>query len=107
MVPAAAFVQKRFGKRFILIDPPRRHSEDLTAIADLPLHSRRHYFAQCLLPDPVVLTTRKGRERRIHCPPSWYATSVTAATETPGPDADGVIHCLSCGQPVPAAGVPG
>jgi uncharacterized LabA/DUF88 family protein len=71
LIPAIDYVRQRFGKRFILLDPPRRHSDELAEIADIHLHSREHWLRQCQLPDPVEYTTRKGRIRRIHRPESW------------------------------------
>lgn len=98
LLPAVSYVQARFGKRFILIDPPRRHSDELATIANQHLHSRKHYFGQSQLPDPVEYTTRRGRVKRIHRPASWLTAQV--AESVSAPDDDGVVHCLSCGQTV-------
>jgi hypothetical protein len=99
LFPAISYVQQRFKKRFILIDSPRRHSDQLAAVADQHLHSRKHYFAQCQLPDPVEYSGTRGRVKRIHCPPSWYSAEVAGSLSEP--DDDGVVYCLSCGQARP------
>lgn len=98
LIPAVSYVQRRFRKRFLLIDPPRRHSDELAEIADAHLHSREYYYRQSQLPDPVEYVTKKGRTRRIHRPPSW-STSATAPPFSE-PDDEGVVHCVVCCQPL-------
>jgi uncharacterized LabA/DUF88 family protein len=98
LAPAVTLSQERFRKGFILLDPPRRHSDDLAALADVHVHSRQSYLAQSQLPDPFVYTTRRGAARRIACPPTWRTNARTPTTTEP--DGDGVAHCLTCHQPV-------
>lgn len=96
LTPAIRHVQNQFHKKFILLDPPRRHSGELASLADQRLRSRRPWFHQCQLPDPVEYLTRRGRTRRIHRPPSWATNEVTSSISEP--DDDGVLSCLTCGQ---------
>lgn len=99
LVPAAEYVKRRLGKWFILVDPPRRHSDDLADLADQHLHSREHFYRQSQLPDPVEHPTPRGRIARIHRPPLW-------TTRDPGDASaavdDGEIDlCFRCRQPLP------
>jgi uncharacterized LabA/DUF88 family protein len=71
LVPAVEYVQRRFSKRFVVIDPPRRHSTELAEIADVHLHFQRRQLNQCQLPNPVEYRPRKNRVRRIHRPQGW------------------------------------
>ncbi|HEY7068758.1 MAG TPA: NYN domain-containing protein [Acidimicrobiales bacterium] len=100
LVPAVSLVQERFARRFILIDPPRRHSDELAAMADIHLHARETYYRQSQLPDPVEYTTRTGKVRTIARPRSWLTSE--GAPSTSRPDDDGVTRCLSCLQPIVA-----
>jgi hypothetical protein len=98
-------VQQRFEKWFILIDPPRRHSDELAQIADQHLHSREYYYRQSQLPDPVEYVTRKGRMRRIHRPSMW-STGDTASHYV-NPNGDGALHCVACDRPLPVSQLTG
>lgn len=69
--PAVKFVVDRCGKSLTLIDPPRRHSSDLAALADAHLHVNVSLLRQCQLPNPVVFQNRRGKVRRIHRPEKW------------------------------------
>jgi hypothetical protein len=99
LVPAVRYVQERFEKRFFLIDPPRRHSDELSEIADLRLRSREQFFRQSQLPDPVEYATPRGQTKRIHRPASWGTSEVADAWSEP--DDAGIVYCLSCHRPWP------
>jgi NYN domain len=99
VVPAVRYVKQRFGKAFFLLDPPRRHCDELAELADHLLHSRKQYFRDAQLPDPVEYPGRKGQVKRIHRPPSW--ASHKAASSLSEPDDDGVVYCLSCQRALP------
>lgn len=71
LVPAVAFIKERFGKRFVLIDPPRRHSDELAAIVDHHWHFTESHLRQSQLPDPVEYLNRRRKVRRIYRPGDW------------------------------------
>jgi hypothetical protein len=97
LIPAISYVKERFGKRFMLVDPPRRHDGTLRALADLHLHSRKDFYRQSQLPDPVEYRTRRGRTKRIHRPPSW---SRTLRSADPMSIEAGNSYCVTCRLPV-------
>jgi uncharacterized LabA/DUF88 family protein len=101
LIPAVNYVQERFKKRFFLIDPPRRHSDELAEIADGHLRSNKQFFRQSQLPDPVEYVTRRGKTKRIHKPASWADAGV--AEPWSDPDEDGLVFCLTCNQPWPVS----
>lgn len=70
MLPAIRIAKERFGKRLILIDPPRRHSDALAAVSDQHLHVSRQALTKSLLPNPVVWT-RKSKQHEVWMPPTW------------------------------------
>lgn len=71
LVPAVSLVKQRFGKTFVLIDPPRRHSDELAILADHHWHFLRSHLNQCQLPNPVEYQSRRGKTKRIYRPDSW------------------------------------
>lgn len=70
LVPAADHLIRRHGKRMILIDPPRRHSDELAELAHAHLRVSSSRLNQSQLPDPVEIPKRKGT-RRIYKPDTW------------------------------------
>ena len=70
LIPAVRVVQ-RLGKRVVLIDPPKRHSDELAALADHHWHFIESHLRQCQLPNPVVYETKKHRVRRLYRPDAW------------------------------------
>lgn len=71
LVPAVTFIRERFGTRVVLIDPPKRHSDDLAALADRHWHFSRTHIASSQLPNPVEHEYRPGRWRRYYMPDEW------------------------------------
>lgn len=71
IIGAVEMIQQRHGRRVVLIDPPRRHSDELAALADSHLHITKSRLGQCQLPDPVEYPNRRGKVQRLHCPESW------------------------------------
>lgn len=73
LVPAIEYVKERFAKNMLLVDPPRRHSDDLLALSDHPrLRISEQLLAECQLPDPVE-RVKDGRVKRYYRPPLWTA----------------------------------
>jgi uncharacterized LabA/DUF88 family protein len=70
LVPAVEHVQAR-GVGIALIDPPRRHSAELAALADRHWHISRAQMNGALLPDTVEHRARNGKVRRYHRPDEW------------------------------------
>jgi uncharacterized LabA/DUF88 family protein len=70
LAPAVAHV-RAMGTRVVLIDPPRRHSTELAAIADCHWHVSRAHMSGAQLPNPVVAISQNGRVRRLHRPDGW------------------------------------
>lgn len=97
LIPAITYVRETFGKRFLLIDPPRRHDGTLRQIADQHLHSRKDFYRQSQLPDPVEYRTRGGKIKRIHRPPSWSRRSPSASLGVE----EGNSYCVTCRLPLP------
>ena len=68
LTPAVEHIKSRFGTHVTLIDPPRRHSDDLKSICDRHLHIDRTVFSQCQLPNPVERRISQSRTRRYYRP---------------------------------------
>jgi uncharacterized LabA/DUF88 family protein len=71
LVPAVEHIKSRFGTRITLIDPPRRHSDDLKSVCDRHFHIARSALNQSQLPDPVERPTPSNRMRRYFKPAEW------------------------------------
>jgi uncharacterized LabA/DUF88 family protein len=71
LVPAIEHIKDRFGIRVTLIDPPRRHSDDLKSVCDRNFHIDSSMFNQAQLPDPVERVTPSGRIKRYYKPSDW------------------------------------
>ncbi|MST31629.1 NYN domain-containing protein [Acidimicrobiaceae bacterium USS-CC1] len=71
LLPALTAVTARFARRFVLIDPPRRHSDELAKLADAHLHVPENWLRQCQLPDPVEYLNRKSKVRHVYKPDGW------------------------------------
>lgn len=71
LLAAVDHVRARVAKRIVLLDPPKRHSNDLAARVDAHLHIPRHMLHQSQLPNPVEYETRRGKPRRLYRPDEW------------------------------------
>jgi uncharacterized LabA/DUF88 family protein len=71
LVPAIEHIKSRFGTHVTLIDPPRRHSDDLKSICDRNLHIGSNVLGRSQLPNPVERPTQSGRMRRYYKPTEW------------------------------------
>ncbi len=71
LVPAVAFAKERFGTKFVLIDPPRRHSNELADLVDHHWHFTENQLRGCQLPNPVEHLNRRGKTKRIYRPEGW------------------------------------
>ena len=71
LVPAVEFLKYEHGRRIILVDPPRRHSDDLAKLADARLHLTSSDLNQSQLPNPVEFQNRRNKTKRLHAPPDW------------------------------------
>lgn len=74
LVPAVELVQRELGKRVVLIDPPRRHSDELAALADCHWHFAPKHMKAAQLPNPVEHFNTRGKLQRIYCPDGWMPT---------------------------------
>lgn len=70
LVPAVRMLQERWGIEVTLIDPPRRHSDELKAAATRRLRIPRNWISRSQIPNPAVYVHR-GKERAIHRPELW------------------------------------
>lgn len=75
LVPAVEHIRCRFQTHVTLVDPPRRHSDELRAVADRHLYLASSTFNQAQLPNPVERAARGGRVRRHYRPPEWGSDS--------------------------------
>jgi hypothetical protein len=73
LVPAVEHIQQRHGREVILVDPPRRHSDELAEIADSHLHVPRSWLSTAQLPSPVELEKSRNRVKRYYRPAEWSA----------------------------------
>ncbi len=71
LVPAAEFVIERHHKPMVLIDPPRRHSDELASLSSSHLHITSSWLSASQLPDPLEWQPRPGRTRQIYRPEEW------------------------------------
>jgi uncharacterized LabA/DUF88 family protein len=71
LVPAVQHIKERWGKRVILIDPPRRHSDDLAKNTDGHWYFARRDLNQCQLPDSIEYRTSRRKLRRYERPEDW------------------------------------
>lgn len=70
LVPAVEHVRS-IGKRIAMIDPPKRHSNELSSLADYHWHFTKPHIRQSQLPNPVMWLDRRGKGRFVHCPEEW------------------------------------
>jgi hypothetical protein len=71
LIPALLYVRKKFGTQIVVMDPPRRHSDELVELQERPWFMNRRDLAQCQLPTPVEYRTRRNRLRTYERPPEW------------------------------------
>jgi hypothetical protein len=70
LAPAVRLIQDRWGVEVTVVDPPRRHSDELREAATRTLHIPRNWLSRNQLPNPATYL-RKGKVRAIHKPPLW------------------------------------
>jgi uncharacterized LabA/DUF88 family protein len=75
LLPAVQHIKDRFGIRVTLIDPPRRHSNDLESICDRYFHISSSALNKAQLPDPVERRISQSRVKRYGKPSEWSADS--------------------------------
>lgn len=76
LAPAVRLVQERRNRTVVLIDPPRRHSDELEGVADRHWHFSEAHMRQSQLPNPVE-HERRGRVKRIYRPDGWGPPSAS------------------------------
>lgn len=70
LVPAVRMIQERWGIDVTLIDPPKRHSDELRAAANRRLRIPRGRMSRSQIANPARYVHR-GTERTIHRPEEW------------------------------------
>lgn len=76
LVPAAKVVVGRLVKALVLLDPPRRHCNELVELAHAHLHVGKSWMARAQLPNPVEFTNTRGKVKRLWRPDGWDADAV-------------------------------